>query len=152
MRPIYTIKNFFWHLFHNPGRVVALFRLRYGRGNGMINFFLDIFQFGTLGTLFLNAVSGKDLNFFFFHFRVPEIPLSTAICLAFTLPVIFYLLGLFDEKKLKSWQEENRYQSRDLNPFFCDWREEMKKKQDRLEEKFSKLIEALKDYAKKAQD
>jgi hypothetical protein len=62
-----------------------------------------------------------------------------------------YLIGLFDEKKIKSWQEENSYSMKDLNPFFLEWRDDAVKRQERLENKFNKFVEVFKEYVKKTQ-
>jgi hypothetical protein len=99
--------------------VIAKTRLRYDRGYAFFSEFVKIFEIGTLMVLLIDKVNEKTGLGISYYFLVAGIII---------IPTLFYLFGLFDEKKFGFWKYENQYNSNELNPFL----KELNDKVDRL--------------------
>lgn len=84
---------------------VALFMLRRGRGNGLIQTVMDIVQTGAYLSMIMIGAER------FFGIVIP----TWIMLLAPLIPVIQYLLGWADEKK-GFWKTEASYVVRHINP------------------------------------
>ena len=109
-------------------QVLAKFYLRYGRGNGLINPLLDVFQFGTLGILLIDKMN-EVLFLRYFNFSIPIY--IVAICIPVFI-LTLYFLGLYDEK-LGFWKFQNSYNAKELTPFW----DEMSQKLERIDKKIN---------------
>ena len=85
---------------------VAIFRIRYQRGNSHINFITDMIQLTAYFTIFVMGAEKLGI----------EIP-GWLILFVPGLPIIFYILGWWDEMK-GMMKFEARYSTTTINPFF----------------------------------
>lgn len=106
----------------NLAESFAKFRLRLGRGHSLWDFFItlvkNIVYFGALGILIER----------WFHFSPPTILL---VSLAIVYEIGCYITGLIDEK-IGFWKFESRYATEELNPFFKELNEDIKKLTNKL--------------------
>lgn len=88
--------------------ILAKFKIRYYRGKGHVNFALHLIQFGAyFGML---AITMER----YFDMTLPVWLLYTVVF----VPLIFYLIGWFDEKR-GIYKAENAYLTRQVNPVFA---------------------------------
>lgn len=69
----------------------------------------------------------RDLVLLAVALKIFEIPLLLLIPLVLLIVALLYYIGYMDEKKIKSWQYEYRYNTEKLNPFFRKLYNEVKK-------------------------
>lgn len=98
---------------------IAQFNVNYGRGKSLFGIPLDIYDLFVrigMGGLVLDWLSG---------WKIPFIAIKI---LVIGLPITFYIIGIIDQRYLKLWKYENRYQlkNRNINPYFEEKFDEMK--------------------------
>lgn len=103
---------------------LAKFYLRNERGNSLIHFFTAIAHD------FIMVALGMDLVYRYLHFYIPY---WLIIIVVLSIPIIQYLIGYIDER-IGFWKFQNRYRTKELNPFLKEMGERMR----RIEEKLSK--------------
>lgn len=93
-------------------KAYVLFNMRQGRGAGYIDRFRDLFILGGAAKLYF-----------------PDLPIIALIPLGLGWLSITYLIGYFDEKKLKIWQLELDMNAKWVNPY-----------NQRIEDKMDKVV------------
>ena len=86
-------------------RAVTLFRMREGRGSGMFSQVWDYFQ-----KLTMIGLAAKLFNM--------DIPFMFYPVIGVTYISFCYLLGFYDEVKLKWWQMEQEMNISHINPYY----------------------------------
>ena len=100
---------------------LAKFYLRWDRGEVLTHFFTSIVH-----DLIMIGIS-MDLIYRYLHFRIP---FWLMIVVVVVVPFVRAFIGYWDEK-IGFWKFQNRYFSKELNPFF---EEEFAKIQMKLDE------------------
>jgi len=90
-----------------PAESIAKFHLRFGRGDSLLTFFKEILQ----AVVYLGAFSYIYKNWF-----GVALDKYLVIGLALSYIIICYFVGAIDER-VGFWRYENRYSSKELNPF-----------------------------------
>jgi len=99
----------------------VLFQLRQGRGSSYTGEIYAIIRDSAIFTPMIYLINT--------HFGW-SIPLWSSFVFFVVYFIGTYKLGEYDEKKLKIWQKQEEYQTKNINPYF-----------KRLEEKIDKILE-----------
>ena len=102
---------------------IARFRLRSSRGYAFIGDFVRVFNFSAILTMFIDTLNR--------HYGW-NIPLEMTWLGCVVLAVGLYIFAYLDEKHLGFWKYENRYNSKELNPFLAEMSDNIKEIKDKL--------------------
>ena len=106
---------------------IVKIRTRHGRGSGLVSDIRGIFYGLLTGGLFMDLIN---------RYVDIQIPIWVLVVVTFSLEIIYYFLGLLDEK-IGFWKVELGYSARKLNP----WSIELMKRVKKIEKKVNKIYD-----------
>ena len=108
-------------------RKIVKIRTRHGRGAGLVSDVRGIFYGLLTGGLFMDLIN---------RYIDIQIPIWVLVVVTFSLEIIYYFLGLIDEK-IGFWKVELDYSPRKLNP----WSIELMKRVKNIENKIKQIYD-----------